>query len=311
MERLALTLIACGTVCLACSRGAVHPSAPADGIAHVVPATTQVLALTETPRSISGRVASRVPEFGGAYIERDGALTLYLTDVTRERDARGALANELLASGREGRTMRVRHGRYSFAQLWRWKNALRPLLANASVVLLTVDERANRVRIATTNSGTVALARQIDRLGVPYEAVAIVPTARIVEAGGSVDGGERPAVGGLRVVGFFAQAGHTWTIICSYGPNVRDFADTVHRYMVVASHCAQHSPPVGGFVGANVYQPDTTSLRTNLIGTVVANPSFVSGGICPAGASCRSSDAALVRIAPGVATTIEIGRAHV
>jgi hypothetical protein len=74
--------------------------------------------------------------------------------------------------------------------------------------------------------------------------------------------------------------------------------------MVVASHCVQHAPPAGGYIGANVYQPDTTALRANLIGTVFTNPSFVGGGTCPSGLFCRASDAALVRVAPGVATTI-------
>jgi len=153
-------------------------------------------------------------------------------------------------------------------------------------------------------SSTVALATgQIARYGVPRAAVEVVATARAVEAG-SVDGGERPAIGGLRIAGFFEQTSITYTIICSYGPNVRNYADTIHRYMVVASHCVQHAPPVGGYIGANVYQPDATALHANLIGTVVTNPSFTGGAACPSGALCRASDAALVRVAPGVATTI-------
>jgi hypothetical protein len=266
-------------------------------------AGTEVLSYpSDSPRSVSARVASRVPEFGGAYIDGQGYLTVYLTNLGRQEIAQRALINELLARGRESPNMRMRYGQYSFAELWRWKTALRPLLTTSGVALLTVDERTNRVRIATSGS-TVALARLIPRFGVPREAVEIEPTARIVEAG-SVESGVRPAVGGLRIAGFFEQTGVTYTVICSYGPNVRDFADTVHRYMVVASHCVQHAPAAGGYIGANVYQPDTTALRANLIGSVVANPAFVSGGTCPTNAFCRASDAALVRVAPGVATTI-------
>lgn len=261
------------------------------------------LSVADVPRSISARVATHVHEFGGAYIDGHGALTVYLTNLASEPSARRALTNELLASGREAPGMRIRAAKYTYADLWRWKNALRPLLTGAGVAMLAVDERTNRVRIETSDN-TVALAtRWVQRLGVPLAAVEVVVTARIVEAG-SVDGGQRPAIGGLRIAGFFEQTGITYTIICSYGLNVRDFADTVHHYMVVASHCVQHSPPVGGYIGANVYQPDTVALHANLIGAVFANPLFLSGSACPAGAFCRASDAALVRIAPGVTTTL-------
>src|ERR1700722_2774620 len=84
VERVALTLIAC-TVCLACSRGAVHPSAPADGVARVVPAGgTPGLSAADVPRSISARVATHVHEFGGAYIDGHGSLTVYLTNLSSE-----------------------------------------------------------------------------------------------------------------------------------------------------------------------------------------------------------------------------------
>lgn len=282
----------------------MHPSAPSDGVARVVPAgPTPVSSAGDAPRSISARVATRVHEFGGAYIDGHGDLTVYLTDLSSEPSARRALANELLASGRATPGMHMRAARYTYADLWRWKNALRPLLTSAGVAMLAVDERANRVRIETSDNTAALVTRWVLRLGVPLAAVEIEATARIVEAG-SVDGGQRPAIGGLRIAGFFEQTSITYTIICSYGLNVRDFADTVHHYMVVASHCVQHSPPVGGYIGANVYQPDTTALRANLIGSVYRNPLFLSGGTCPTGAFCRASDAALVRIAPGVTTTL-------
>lgn len=280
----------------------MHPSAPTDGIARVEPTGgTQAPSYTDGARSISARVASRVPEFGGVYIDGRGYLTAYVTDLSRGTLTRKTLINELLATGRESPDMRMRFGRYSYIELWRWQNALRPLLANG-VVLITIDERTNRLQIATTGS-PAALVKQVLRFGVPRDAVEIVTAPLIVEAG-SVDGGQRPAVGGLRVTGYFEQTDTTYSITCSYGPNVRDFADTVHHYMVVASHCVQHMPPVGGYVNANVYQPDPTALRANLVGSVSANPPFLSGGTCPAGRWCRGSDAALVRIEPGVATTL-------
>ena len=277
-------------------------SAPIDGIAHVVPTTTLWPAsYTNDSRAISIRVAARVPEFGGAYIDGQGYLIAYVTDLSRATITQQTVINELLASGRESPTMRLRYGRYSYGELLLWKNALRPLLTNG-VVMLTVDERTNRIVVATTGAPAV-LATKIARYGVPMGAVTIQSVPRIVQAG-SVDGVLRPAVGGLRIQGFFEQSSVTWTTYCSYGTNVRDFADTVHHYMVVASHCVQHSPPVGGYVGANVYQPDTVALRANLVGTVVANPPFVGGGSCPATMLCRASDAALVQIEPGVPTTL-------
>jgi hypothetical protein len=285
--------------CLACSSGPRPPAAPVEAAGSVAAAPIDDEA---APRTISGRVSLLIPEFGGAYIDHDGYLTVYLTDLAREADVRKTLASELLASGRESPAIRVRRGQYAFADLWRWQRAMRALLVLPGVTMLSIDERANRVRMATTG-GAPALAAQVQRAGVPMGAVLIDATARAEEAG-SLDGSLRPAIAGLRVSGFFQQSAVTYTIICSYGPNVRDFADTLHHYMIVASHCAQNSPPVGGFVGANIYQPDTTNPTANLIGTVVTNPPFVSGGSCPAGALCRASDAALVRIASGVSATL-------
>jgi hypothetical protein len=289
-------------VCLACSHGDVHPSAPvAEGPARIVPVSSASTLTADAPRTISERVAAHVKEFGGAYIDAQG-ITIYLTDLSRAHDAREALAHELSAGGRETVSMRIRRGQYAFADLWRWKRALRSLLTLPGVAVVAVDERSNRLLVETTGN-TSSLSAQIERLGVPRDAVSIEPTARVTQAG-TIEVSVRPAVGGIRIAGFFSQASVAYTVICSYGPNVRNFADTVHHYMVVASHCVQHAPPVGGFIGANVYQPDTTAPRTNLIGTVVANPPYVAGGSCPAGALCRASDAALVRVATGVTTTL-------
>ncbi len=64
------------------SRGCASLGPAADGPARIVPAISAP-AMTDddaSPPTIAGRVAARVPESGGAYIDAQGSLTVYLTD---------------------------------------------------------------------------------------------------------------------------------------------------------------------------------------------------------------------------------------
>jgi hypothetical protein len=71
-------------------------------------------------------------------------------------------------------------------------------------------------------------------------------------------------------------------------------------YLVIASHVADRTG--NGGLG-EVHQPSVSG-GSNLIGQVSTNPAFV-GGIpnCPTGQRCRLSDAALVTLATGVASS--------
>jgi hypothetical protein len=72
--------------------------------------------------------------------------------------------------------------------------------------------------------------------------------------------------------------------------------------MVVNSHCTQHGT-LGGLVGAAFHQPVIASGGTsnaNRFGTEIQDPAYTSGMWgCPAGKTCRYSDAALVEITNG------------
>src|SRR4051812_44500426 len=50
--------------------------------------------------TVSGRLARQVPEFGGVFIDTDGALTAYIAHGRRAAAARKALTSEWLKTGR-------------------------------------------------------------------------------------------------------------------------------------------------------------------------------------------------------------------
>src|SRR3954451_2603952 len=210
------------------------------------------LASDDFSETVSGRLARQVPEFGGVFIDTDGALTAYITHGRRAAAARKALTSEWLKTGRPIRRVKILAGRFSFSQLWQWHTALRSTFNTPGVVVSELDERNNQLRVGITDpQARSAVERAVTQAGVPAKAVVIELTAAPALAI-SVRNKIRPTQGGTQILGDFTQNGVHSTFTCTYGLNVRNNADPANRYMLVNSHCTQNTPNLGGFINANI-----------------------------------------------------------
>jgi hypothetical protein len=99
----------------------------------------------------------------------------------------------------------------------------------------------------------------------------------------------RPVGGGLQI--------NFGNFVCSLGFNA--LRNGVASY-ITASHCTDVQ---GGTEGTKHYQQDRFHSNT-LIGTEASDPTYFTGGACPANRRCRYSDASRGRYASGVSETL-------
>ncbi len=223
------------------------------------------------------KMAKEIPGFGGMYVDDNGALTVYMQDVSRAPEIRTRLDLQAL-----GRRIRVVPGTYAFQDLYRWRDELNDIMAEPNIVSLDIDEKRNRVvigvdRKAVTRDtlGTLDSIRAAS--SAPADAVIIEPADPIYNLQ-SVQGSFRPIPGGVQInfTGF----------LCTLGFNA--IRGGVAGF-VTNSHCTG----TRGVVNGTTYgQP---SLASGTIATETVDPPFFTGGACPAGRVCRRSDSAFAR----------------
>src|SRR5439155_401605 len=127
--------------------------------------------------------AMLVPAFGGMYYAGD-TLVVYLTKLAARPAALQAIGAvfgpAVLTSG----GVEVRLATYGFLQLMQWHARMRSLFALPGVVMLDIDEMANRLKVGVAEapiSGTTSTASfravevALTQLGVPRTAATIVP----------------------------------------------------------------------------------------------------------------------------------------
>ena len=168
-----------------------QPTAPPalDGIRRLDASAAADTLLEEDPARageiLSTRIAKNVARFGGFSTDSTGALVVYLTDPGNRADVevvKDALAEYQREHGRvwAERGMRseitIRKGRYSFAQLRRFRGrANDDVLATEGVLFTDIDELANRYVIgidrAREASTRAAVQTLLARRGIPRESV--------------------------------------------------------------------------------------------------------------------------------------------
>jgi len=241
-------------------------------------------------------VAKSVPGFGGMFISEDGALELLLLEGTQASLAENAISAVFQLDAVPRGKVRVRPAQYGFVQLKQWHDAVSTdVLSLNGVVFTDLDESKNRLRIGVENSGMQkAVENKLAVSGVPQEAV-IIEVTDPVRLETSLRDRHRPLVGGLQI--------NFGNFLCTLGfianrQGIRGF--------VTNSHCTN----VQGGVEGTVYHQHTASGTTNRVGRELADPTYFTGGVCPAGRRCRRSDAAFVRVPhpSGPATTSTLGR---
>jgi hypothetical protein len=154
-------------------------------------------------------VGRRVPSFGGAYVDRGGTLRVWLTEPRAEaaRQARDALV-EIVGEHFAVERLAVLEAKYSWLDLRRWYVAMQGIHQVAPDLVFTdMDEARNRITIALEDPDRhrAAVGAELDRLGIPGEAVNIEQSAPIQEI--STSGrGSAPFLFGLLALVVLAAA---------------------------------------------------------------------------------------------------------
>jgi len=171
----------------------------------------------------------------------------------------------------------------------------RPVLEIPGVVSIDADERVDRLVVGVENRGLETAVRQrLAALGVPLQSVEVRQTPPIIMMPALTDR-VRPIEGGLQ----FAFVRFPFVYVCTLGFNGANSAGV--NGFAVNSHCTSTQ---GGVESTEHFQPDTSS--GNKIGTEIADPTYFTGGGCPASRRCRYSDSAFSRIESSV--TQDLGK---
>jgi hypothetical protein len=220
-----------------------------------------------------------IPGFGGFFLDRDGAPTVYLSRGSSRVPAERALGAYLAARGLSVATVRVLEGQYGWQQLQRWQDAATDgAFEVPGTVFVDNDETANRIRIGVENVNAVGQVRAaLARGGLPDDAVIIERADPIVQVATLQDVVDRPVRAGVQInfPGF----------LCSVGFNA---TSGTQKSFITASHCTNTQ---GGVESTPYWQP-LQSVDGTQIATEVADPVYVKNGPgCPRGKTCRYSDA--------------------
>jgi hypothetical protein len=254
----------------------------------------------ETSDDRFAEVARQVPGFGGMFFDQDGTLQVYMLGQKEPvNEAMTAFLDDVITRevGRgerlSGRGVEILEGQYDFLALHRWQQQMSPaVLTLPGVVFTDIDETTNRLRIGITDSPgmTEAVGEYLSKLGVPREAVLISETKEVWP---ELRNRRRPLRGGLQINfgGFLCTLGFV-----ASRQGITGF--------VTNSHCTNTQ----GGVEGTVYHQSSASGTTNRIGQEVADPTYFTGGSCPAGRRCRFSDSSFARVphpsGPSVTTAL-------
>ena len=285
LHRILIVSLAAGSVLLAsCSDDITRPNLPTDQLDRVGVAVQQ--GEPDDPVAL----ARSVPGFGGFFVDEQGTPTIYLRDAAQRGAAERALTPWFSAHGRAPATMRVRKADFDWAALDRWfTQASVEALGIQGVVFADADEARNRVRIGVEHAAAAARVRGVlARLGIPASAVNVDVTQPIRQLA-TLRGAVRPVVAGVQInfPGF----------LCSLGFNA---SRSGIRGFVTASHCTSTQ---GGVEGTPYWQP-LESVRPIQVATETVDPTYPTGGSCPAGRNCRRSDAAFAKYINGTQNTL-------
>ncbi|MGH9916144.1 MAG: hypothetical protein ACRD63_12765, partial [Pyrinomonadaceae bacterium] len=254
----------------------------------------------ETYDSRLAQVATEFPGFGGLFY-KGGTLMVYMQDPEGAKDQNSmaiierAITNEIFEGqpqAQEG--MEILKGKYDFLQLKAWHEQMSSfILGIPGVVSTDIADELNLLRIGVEDTTTVETVKQyLGKSGIPQEAVVIEITEPIVPQLRNV---RRPMVGGLQInfPGFLCTLGY----ISNRGGT---------RGFITNSHC---SGIQGGVQNTDFNQP-LESGTANLVGQEISDPTYFTGGQCPAGRRCRFSDSSFARSphpsGPAVATSLGV-----
>lgn len=163
----------------------------------------------------------------------------------------------------------------------------RDVLALPGTVYADHDEGRGKLVFGVENESAIpGISRSLEARGLTAGEFEVVRTEPIRMLATLRDR-FRPTQGGIQI--------HFGGYLCTMGFNV-DHAGG--RSFITNSHCTNTQ---GGVEGTNYYQP-VSSTDPAVIATEVADPVYVSGGVCSPGKVCRRSDASRALYSGAVAS---------
>lgn len=232
-------------------------------------------------------IAEEVPAFAGLYVDHAGSLVVLSTDEASGEQIKTAIRRSILADVEKGRfggvrpirLTRVKHG---FSDLHRYKGLLKTKHWGTGVIMIDIDEVANKLRIVVPDLDAAnAVAQGFGAEGIPSDAFVVqlgspgLPELDVADK-------FRPIPGGVQIADSARQQ------LCSNGVNVE--TTDLGVGFITASHCTYRFGNAQD--GTPFYQNTLTS--GNRVGLEAADGdtfSCVQGGTTY---QCRYSDAAFI-----------------
>lgn len=235
-----------------------------------------------------------VPGFGGAFVDEDEVVNIWLTDPSEQRAerARQILADDAglrgyVGGSEPGRPIRPLKADHAFRDLHEWRVELQNYSdGDLGISLSGIDDKKNKILIGTPDIERYGakIEARFDELGAPSDAYRI----KEFDYNFGLRDERRPLVGGLLV----STERHAEGLGCTLGWNAHYEGISG---VFIASHCTAEP---GSADGEWWWQPDYCPLPCypglDAIGHVEMDPPFTSSWSCPSERECRYSDAALV-----------------
>jgi hypothetical protein len=246
----------------------------------------------ETIDDLFVKVAQRVPEFGGMFLDENdnNFLYVYLLDLTKKAAVEAAIAAAFGAQRIPRGGIRVIQGKYSFLELKSWYDRMWMELVEAipgGVTLTDIDDARNRLLVWVIKLELQERVEQeLVKSSIPREAV-IIEQAGPVELDTTLRDRVRPLVGGIQIFPYFCTLGFN-----AIRSGVSGFATN--------SHCTDQWFVVDG----TVHHQPVVFFNVNRIGIETIDPPLYTGGGCPSGRQCRQSDSAFAQLSAGVTSSL-------
>ena len=232
-------------------------------------------------------ISMQFPGFAGMFIDVDGTLQVSMVGQKGPPDLAlmshlGQVLDREIGRGASlsARGMEFREARYDFLTRHIWHQQMASeVLDIAGVVYSDNNERDGKIEIGMADPGAAEAVKEVmAKLGIPDDAWVVSETKEFNQ---HLRSRRRPLRGGLQINfgGFLCTLGFIAT-----RAGVNGF--------VTNSHCTATQ---GGVQGTVYHQPSASG-TTNRVGQEIADPTYFTGGQCPANRRCRFSDSSFARV---------------
>jgi hypothetical protein len=120
------------------------------------------------------RLASQISDYGGAFMDKEGVLNVYLTDLSSAATARPIVQMELNHTGRPNVPVRFVKSQYRYRYLDSLATLLGPILSSGGVSCWGVDDRRNRLLICVpTDQDRERIIKAITAAKLPLAAIIV------------------------------------------------------------------------------------------------------------------------------------------